>query len=302
MGKHLRYLMITVVVVSTLLAVSCATTGDAKSLTGVWDSEEDGFSCRMMFTADGYYAYEEYSEGDLTYLDFGRYEAEYPDEEDVEDPYTYITLGNSYMEYSWDGPHLVIDLWGNPTVFSRTSRSAKNNTRASELAGVWNYGGAFAGFTKGGFAISMGYGGDTGDYRILPAGEDRELPAIEVDGEEMPFLIINNTMFIRDWGFLDTWENTVLERVTKGGEDQTTREILVTANPWHLTDIDYGTNHYIYNFNQDGTYSMQYYTDYDDSKSNSYGAFTYSNHHIELSDNADLAYAIIDLTPFMFTH
>ena len=53
MGKHMRYLMITVVLITVLLAVSCATTGDAKSLTGVWDSEEDGFSCRMMFTADG---------------------------------------------------------------------------------------------------------------------------------------------------------------------------------------------------------------------------------------------------------
>jgi len=310
MGKNIKYLAVAAALIISLLAVSCATTADSRSLTGVWDSKENEFSCRMTFTADGYYAYEEYYEGTLTYLDFGKYEAEYPEEkpdgmEDEyyeEDPYLYITLGNSYMEYRWDGAHLVIDLWGNPTVFSRTSKSAKNNSTAADLAGVWTHDGAIAGFTKGGFAISMSYGGDTGNYKVLAADEERDVPEIVIDGDEMRFLIINNRLFLDDSGFVGTWEKTILERSTKGGEDQTTRDILVRVSPWHLTDIDYGTSHYIYNFNADGSYSMQYYTDYDDSRSTSYGSFTYSDHRIELSDDADLAYAIIDNTPFMFTH
>lgn len=304
-GKHRHVAVgISLILMATLLlAVSCATTGDSRSLKGVWDSKDGDFSCRISFTADGYYAYEEFFEGSPTYLEFGRYEAVPPGngQAEGEDGTFCITLGYSTMEYSWEGADLVIDLWGDPTVFSRTSKNAKNNSSGAELAGVWSFRGGLLGFTKGGFAISMVRGGDSGNYRIAAADEERDLPAIVLDGEEMPFLIIGNRLFLDDSGFAGEWERIALDRLKKGGEDQTSRDILVNANPWHLTDTDYGTSHYIYTFRTDGTYSMLYYTDYDDSRSTSYGSFTYGNHRISLSDDADLSYAIIDLTPFMFT-
>ena len=104
-----------------------------------------------------------------------------------------------------------------------------------------------------------------------------------------------------DSGFAGTWNKISLNRETKTGEDQTSRDVLVNASPWHLTDVSSGTSHYIYSFSSGGGYTMEHYTDYDDSKSNSSGTFRYDNHHITLSDDSDLAYAIIDLKPFMFS-
>ena len=43
-----------------------------------------------------------------------------------------------------------------------------------------------------------------------------------------------------------------------------------------------------------------YYDDYSD-RSTSSGTYSYSGNWIELSDDADLAYAIIDNVPFMLT-
>ena len=47
---------------------------------------------------------------------------------------------------------------------------------------------------------------------------------------------------------------------------------------------------------------MEYYYEGYSDRSTSSGSYTYSGNSIELSDDADLAYAIIDNVPFMFTY
>lgn len=305
MKKHLNKVAVMsfILMVSLLFFVSCATSTDSRSLTGVWTSKSDDTSSRFSFTSDGFYAYEEFSEDGLTFLDFGRYEAQVPEEdsENEEEPILSITLDSYSTEYTWDGNNLVIDLWGNKTVFTRSSKIARNNSNRSNLLGVWSFDGGTIGFTTGGFAIAMTRGGDLGSYSVEAADAENGLPSILIDEQRIPFIIINSRLFMDDSGFAGTWNKISLNRETKTGEDQTSRDVLVNASPWHLTDVSSGTSHYIYSFSSGGGYTMEHYTDYDDSKSNSSGTFKYDNHHITLSDDSDLAYAIIDLKPFMFS-
>ena len=46
---------------------------------------------------------------------------------------------------------------------------------------------------------------------------------------------------------------------------------------------------------------MNYYSDTNDDSGNVSGTFEFSSHTVKLSDSSDLAYAVIDMTPFMFT-
>ena len=46
---------------------------------------------------------------------------------------------------------------------------------------------------------------------------------------------------------------------------------------------------------------MEYYYEYDTERTKSSGTYKYSGHTIELSDDGDLAYMIVDLRPFMFS-
>ena len=272
-------------VVIALFVVSCATEADPTGLRGVWKAEDGYYSYIFTFTSDGFYASETYCLDRMEYAEFGQFES---DE-------SYIYTDDYDYAYSWDGGNLVIDYYGSDLVFTRTSKTARNNTSEAKLRGVWLGQTGIAGFTGKGTFASMGFTTNIDDYSA-------DSSVLNIGGTENGYLILNSRLYIRDEDciFGDAY-TVVFDRKTSGGEDQTSREILTNNNPWHLTDMDEGTNHYIYDFSPNGSYTMEYYNEYYSDHSTSAGTFRYSGHEVELSDDGDLAYLIVDLTPFMFT-
>ena len=280
-----RILIATAIVLFAFFAVSCATEADPTGLKGVWKASDDDYNYTFIFTADGYYASEVYYLEYLEYAEFGTFEA---DE-------SYIYTDDYDYAFTWDGSNLVLEYYGTDLVFKRSSKTAKNNTSASKLCGVWSGQSGVAGFTKGGTFASMGFCTNIDDYSA-------DNGVLTIGGTENDYLILNSKLYIRDEDYIfDSNYTVVFDRETSGGEDQTSRDILTLNNPWHLTDLGEGTNHYIYNFSSSGSYTMEYYYEYDTERTKSSGTYKYSGHTIELSDDGDLAYMIVDLRPFMFS-
>ncbi len=272
-------------VIVVLFAVSCATEAGSTGLTGVWKADDGYYSYIFTFTSDGFYARESYCLDRIEDAEFGQFEY---DE-------AYIYTDDYDYGYSWDGGNLVIEYYGSDLVFSRTSKTARNNTSAAKIRGVWIGQAGLAGFTKNGTFASMGFTTNIEDYSA-------DSSVLNIGGTENDYLILNSRLYIRDEdGIFGDSYTLVFDRKTSDGEDQTSREILTNNNPWHLTDMDEGTNHYIYDFSQNGSYTMEYYNEYYSDHSTSVGTYSYSGHTIVLSDDGDLAYLIVDLTPFMFT-
>ena len=273
-----------------VLLVSCATQTDPSDIRGVWKAEADGEQYVFSFTSDGYFALEHSWYGYEDYVEFGTYQVDL----DETGEGTIITDFSDYY-CCRDGKYLVVDFYGAEVSLSRTAKIAKNNTSPANLKGVWSDGISVTGFSSRGLAITMGATLGMQDYSA-------DESAVMIDDTECPYLIINNKLYIWDGsGFLGEWGSTVLERQTSGGNEQTSRDILVNYSPWHLTDTGEGLNHYIYTFASTGRYNMEYYYDDYSDRGTSSGTYSYSGNWIELSDDADLAYAIIDNVPFMFT-
>ena len=286
-----RIALIVFVSILSVVLASCVTQTDPNDIRGVWKAEADGEEYMFSFTSDGFYAFEHSWDGYRDYVDFGSYQVDF----DETGEGTIITDSSDYYCFR-DGKYLVIDYYGTEISLTRTSRTAKNNTSASNLKGVWSDGISVTGFSLRGVVLTMGATLGMQDYS---ADETN----VMIDGSECPYLIINNRLYIYDDnGFLGAWTCTVLERKTSGGNEQTSRDILVNYSPWHLTDTGDGTSHYIYTFTSTGRYNMEYYYEGYSDRSTSSGSYTYSGNNIELSDDADLAYAIIDNVPFMFTY
>ena len=280
-----RILIAAAIALFAFFAISCATEADPTGLKGVWKASDDDYSYTFTFTTDGHYASEVYYLEYLEYAEFGTFEA---DE-------SYIYTDDYDYPFIWDGSNLVIDYYGNELVFKRTSKTARNNTSAGKLCGVWRGQAGVAGFTKGGTFASMGFRTNIDDFHADNA-------VLNIGGTENDYLILNSKLYIRDEDDIFGSNYTVVfDRETSDGEDQTSRDILTLNNPWHLTDMGEGTNHYIYNFSSSGSYTMEYYYEYDTDRSKSSGTYRYSGHTIELSDDGDLAYMIVDLRPFMFS-
>ncbi len=281
--KRLAALSLTVIVI--ILLSSCVSLSGNTGLTGVWKYTEGEETRQYTFTSDGYYAFEYYFEGLLGYAEIGTYEY---DENQIFTDYETI-------DYILEGTSLTINESGYDEVYKRSSRIAKNNTSAANLRGVWvdNYN--LLGFSSKGIAIAMGAGQNVSRYSVEPG-------AIVLDGEYDPYLIINDKLYIQDDAFfLNANSCNVFSRKTKGGEEQTSGSLLVSAGPWDLVDVYDGARHYIYTFESNGTYEMiSYYEGYSDNYQ-SEGTYRYSGNKILLSDDADLAYAIIDYIPFMFS-
>ncbi len=279
--KKIAYLFIVIAIV----LVSCATEADPLGLNGVWEGEDEYEKHVFLFTADGHYAHECYSDDMLNFVDFGTYEA---DE-------SYIYTDEMDFGYSWDGKNLLIDYLDN-MAFVRKSKTARNNTTPGKLKGVWTAAnGSRLGFTSGGTFVTLGEMANMDDYSA-------EGEVLTIGGDEFPYLIINSKLYVLDdYSTFSYSYSNVFERTTSEGKDQTSREILTNNNPWHLTDMSDGDDHYIYNFNSNGKYKLEYHNDYNTDKWTSEGTYTYKNHEIELSDDGDLAYVIIDLRPFMFS-
>lgn len=277
MKKIVHALLIMII---ALMFVSCATEGeDPTGLRGVWKATDEDQSYKFIFTSDGRFAYECYYGDSLEYADFGSFES---DE-------SYIYTSDYDHAISWDGDNLILDFFGKDLVLSRSSKTARNNTSQSKLYGVWEGDNGMEGFAKNGTFVDVG----PSPY-LSTFTSDSEY--IYIDGNGFDYLIVNSTYYLRDLSGVH-----VYERVTSDGEDQTSREILTLNNPWHLVDTYEGLYHYIYNFNEGGRYTREYYYEGSDEKSKSSGTYKLSGHTIELSDDGDLAYVIIDLKPFMFT-
>ena len=274
--------------------VSCATQADPTDIRGIWKSEGEEVSYAFYFTPDGYYVRESRREDMETYYEIGTYRLEMDETGEgviVTDFYDY--------DFVREGTRLFFDFYGEERVFTRTSRSAKYNTSASALRGVWSDGINVTGFSSKGIVITMGMSLGLDDYYT----EDGDTSVIVIGGYEYPYLIINNRLFIEDDnGFLGMYTCTAMDRLKSGGNEQTSRDILVNNNPWQLIDFGGGASHYDYTFRSDSHYSMKYYSDYDPVGYSSSGTFKFhSGNIIELSDDGDLAYAIIDGIPFMFS-
>ena len=281
-GLAMRKLACMFVVIAIVLT-SCVTEADSLGLNGVWEAEDEYEKHIFTFTADGHFAYENYYDGYLDYADFGTYEA---DE-------SYIYTDDMDYGYSWDGKNLVIDSLD--LAFTRKTKTARNNTTPSKIKGVWGYSGGLAGFTSGGTFVTMGTYATLEDYSA-------EGEVLTVGFDDYPYLIINSKMYIQDdYDLFGSNGKVVFERKTSEGKDQTSKEILTNNNPWHLTDMGDGDDHYVYSFTSGGKYKLEYYNDYNSDKWTSEGTYSYKNHEIELSDDGDLAYVIIDLRPFMFS-
>lgn len=279
----MRKVFAALLLVTALVLVSCATEADPLGLNGIWEAQNEDEKYVFSFTADGHYAYECYYDDILAYASFGTYEADeaniYTDEADY--------------EYTWDGKNLVMDYLDE--VFVRKSRTARNNTSPTKIKGVWASDYGLTGFSSSGTFVSMGVYTSLEDYSA-------EGEMLTIGGDEYPYLIINSKLYILDdYDLFGTSYTVVFERKTSDGKDQTSKDILTLNNPWHLTDMGDGDDHYIYNFNSNGKYKLEYYNDYNTDEWTSEGKYTYKNHNIELSEDGNLAYVIIDLRPFMFS-
>ena len=135
-------------------AVSCATEADSTGLKGIWKASDGEYNYAFTFTSDGFYASEVYYEEYLQYAEFGTFESD--------EFYIYTDLDD--FPFSWDGSNLILDYYGSELVFKRTSKTARNNTSASKLCGVWSGQAGVAGFTKGGTFSSMGFRTNIDDY------------------------------------------------------------------------------------------------------------------------------------------
>ncbi len=279
--------VLSVILLVVFSFASCVSSTGINSVLGVWKAETtDDYSHVLTLTENGKYAYENYYKDELEYAEFGDYEN---DENG-------IIIDDSYYDYSVLNKILHIEHFKGyeDITFKRTSRIARSSVSSSKLKGVWNFSSGIVGFT-GSFMIYMGRGGSYGNYKI-------EEGNILVDFSEIPFLIINNKLYLDDSDyFLNSGEVCILEKQTEAGMDNTSYDILVNNNPWHLIDTGDGNYHYIYNFDSNGKYNMNYYSDTNDDSGNVSGTFEFSSHTVKLSDSSDLAYAVIDMTPFMFT-
>jgi hypothetical protein len=268
------------VLIIALLMVSCATEGeDPTGLRGVWKATDEDQSYKFIFTSDGHFAYECYYEGDLEEAEFGTFEC---DE-------SFIRTFEYDHAYSWDGNKLVLDFFGTDLVFTRSSKSAKNNTSQSKLRGVWEGDYGVQAFTANGTLLDQTYYPQLSEYTA-------DAKYLYADGEAYEYLILNNTYYVRD-----SLGVHVFDRLTSEGKDQTSKDILVNYSPWDLVDLGEGLNHYIYTFTSGGKYTMEYYYEGDSERTKTSGTYKFSGHVIELSDDGELAYAIIDNKPFMFT-
>ena len=289
-----RSVLLVLSLILLILLASCATQADPSDIRGIWKAKDGSEEYLFYFTSDGYYAQEFCWEGMCLYSEIGTYAL------DMDESGEGVIATESYDFYCVrEGSKLTIDFYGVERVFTRTSKIAKNNTSASALKGVWSDGVNVTGFSSNGLAVTMGRSLGLQDYYV----EITDYPAVVIDGYSYPYLIINNRLFIQDDnGFLGMYTCAAMDRQSSAGTEQTSREILVNVTLWPLTDTSDGTAHFDYSFLSDGRYSMKYYSDYDPVGYTSSGTFTYYyGNRIELSNDSDLAYAIIDGVPFMFS-
>ena len=268
------------VLIIALLLVSCATEGeDPTGLRGVWKATDEAEDYYFLFTSDGHFAYECHYEDSLEYADFGHFES---DE-------NFIYTPDYDFAFSWDGDKLVLDFYGMDLVFTRSSKKAKNNTSQSKLHGVWHGENGMEGFATNGTFV------DVGPYPYLSTyTADSEY--ITSDGYSAEYLIINDRYYLRDESGVH-----VYKRLTSKGEDQSSKSMLTGNSPWHLVDMGEGLNNYIYSFTEGGNFTSEYYYEGSDERTKESGTYKLNGHVIELSNGEELAFAIIDLKPFMFT-
>ena len=130
-----RIAFVVFVSILSVVLASCVTQTDPTDIRGVWKAEADGEEYMFSFTSDGFYAFEHSWDGYRDYVDFGSYQVEF----DETGEGTIITDSSDYYCFR-DGKYLVIDFYGTEVSLTRTSRTAKNNTSASNLKGVWSDG------------------------------------------------------------------------------------------------------------------------------------------------------------------
>ena len=267
------------------VSVSCVSVPSNDSVTGIWEYDDNSEKRVITLTSDGVYVYEEYSEDFLVYSQFGTY----TDEENC------LIIDSLFNEYSFDkNGNLVITLFDKTSTFRPVSRVVKNNTSTAKLKGVWKCDDGIVGITRS-FVISMSFHGNSGNYVI---NDDKFI----IEGDEYPFVIINNKLYLDDtMGFFGEGGIFVLSRKSNEGTDKTDANMLVDGSPWHLVTPGDDNYNYVYTFYSNGKYKLDYYNESGTDKGNSKGSYSFSGHTVSLSNDSDLAYAIIDVTPFMFT-
>ncbi len=273
-------------VLLVLVLVSCATETDPTGVKGVWKASDGDSSYQFIFTSDGAYSLESYSEDYLDYVEFGNFESD--------GTCIYTDDGSSYS-FVREGKDLLIDINGESMTFKRVSGIARNNTSASKLHGVWDGSFGRIGFLSNGTFVSSGVSCILSEY-------EADAESIRIDGTACQYMILNSRLYFRNEdGMFGYSDSLLFDRASSTGEDQTSFSILVNNNPWHLIDMNDGDDHYVYSFNSNGRYTMKYFNDYNSDTSDSSGSFSYEGHTVSLSDDGDLAYVIVDLFPFMFS-
>ncbi len=272
-------------------------------MTGIWQTavsfEEGRSEYFYTFTDSGTYVYEQWDTLDgvrgLSYLEMGSYSFTENEITMIEDGFEdYLNI----LPYSIDGKILTLD----GQEYKLSSRRAVDNTSADNLHGVWETDYGLLGFTNAGFTI-FNHTHSTENYTVPEAGR-----IMLSYGEDNPYRIINNKLYIGVYSFnyFGYFDGLVCERSTRGGRDTSSASNLTKGmtqtNEWILANVNDENQLFIYSFRSNGNYTK---TDWDNRAARetgrSSGTWTLDGHEILLSDDGDLAYAIIDGKPFMFS-
>ena len=301
--KHTVFATALVLCAALCLLVSCASVENLNPMTGIWQTTESFEDFRSehfyTFTDSGTYVYEEWDTFDgvreLAYLEMGSYTFTDNEISMIEDGFEDYT---DMRHYAVNGKVLVLD----GQEYKLSSARAVDNTSADNLCGVWESDYGLIGFTNAGFTI-FNYGHNTDSYSVL--GKDI---IINSDGKSNLFRIINNKLYIGIYSFnyFGHFDGLVCARSTRGGKDTSNSSNLTKGmtqtNEWILVNVNNDNQLFIYAFKNNGSYTK---TDWDNSVAKetgrSSGTWTLDGHNIRLSDDGDLAYAIIDGKPFMFS-
>lgn len=301
--KHTFFATALILCVALWLLVSCASVENLNPMTGIWQTTEtfEDFRSEQFytFTDSGTYVHEEWDTFDgvreLAYLEMGSYTFTDNEISMIEDGFEDYT---DVRPYAVNGKVLVLD----GQEYKLSSARAVDNTSADNLCGVWesNYG--LLGFTNSGFTI-FNYSHDTDEFIVR--GTDI---IVNSDGNGNPYRIINNKLYIGIYSFnyFGHFDGLVCARSTRGGKDTSSTSNLTRGmtqtNEWILVNVNYESQLFIYTFRSNGSYTR---IDWDNSAAKetdrSSGTWTLDGHTIRLSDDGDLAYAIIDGKPFMFS-
>lgn len=262
--------------------VSCATTIGPTTIVGKWTYSDDTSIYNLLFTTTGTYAYEVLDKHDITkddYSTFGSYT--------FDDNKVYFDSNTNGVKYTVEGKILTFG----GTAFTRTAYKVFDNTE--NLQGVWSLNGESVTLAITSDGIAVSYQSELTDdaYGQYTLSEGN---IINANGKTTKYLIIDNCLYLKEWGFLNSNKAIKLNRLTNGGKNKSFTYITsLPAIPYAL--YNYKTGEFettSYTFMPDGTY-----TSTDASGNETSGTYTYDGIKISTSSGKNLVFMAVDDLP-----